>query len=269
VTQPLGVLAAFVRRDFATLRSYRVAYLLEITGAILEIALFFYLSRLVDASNALGGQLRGGYFPFVIIGVTLFALAQTAFRAFPIRLRQEQTLGTLEVLLASPASPRLILCGVGAYDLVRALVLAVVSLLLALALFRLELDVTPLSLLAAVAGTLGATALFAAAGVLLAAFGILYKQVTGVIGLTGTLIGLLAGVYFPIALLPAPVEQVAAALPFTWALDLIRGGLIFGEVDALRLVGVVASGVVGLLVAFRVFDLSIDHARRRGSLGQY
>jgi AraC family transcriptional activator of pobA len=47
---------------------------------------------------------------------------------------------------------------------------------------------------------------------------------------------LLGGVYFPIELLPGPIQAVAELLPFTWGLEVMRGALLGAEVERCRAV---------------------------------
>jgi hypothetical protein len=62
---------------------------------------------------------------------------------------------------------------------------------------------------------------------------------------------------------------VADILPFTWALTVLRHGLLDGAVSLIRLAQVTGSALVALPLAAAVFSAAVRHAKRRGSLGQY
>ena len=46
-----GAFAAFLRRDWALAKSYRLSFVLELFGTFFSLALFFYLSKLIDGSE--------------------------------------------------------------------------------------------------------------------------------------------------------------------------------------------------------------------------
>ena len=102
----LAVTAAFIRRDWQTDLSYRAAFGLELAGLVLSLAIFFYLGRVIDNREFSADQgLDGGYFGFVAIGLALFQIIRASLASFSRKLRDEQTTGTFEALLATPASP--------------------------------------------------------------------------------------------------------------------------------------------------------------------
>ncbi len=92
---------------------------------------------------------------------------------------------------------------------------------------------------------------------------------TALLGLITTGLALLAGVYFPTEVLPGPLEVIAEALPFTWGIDVLRAALLQGEVAGARLGLLVGFAVVSLPLSLWLFGLSIDRARRQGSLTQF
>jgi ABC-2 type transport system permease protein len=116
---------------------------------------------------------------------------------------------------------------------------------------------------------IGSVGLFASLGVAFAALTVLFKRTTALLGIVVTGLALLGGVYFPIEVMPEPIETIAKALPFTWALDVLRASLLGGDVDPVQLVGLFASVVVLLPLALLGFRASVWRARRTGTLAQY
>jgi ABC-2 type transport system permease protein len=84
-----------------------------------------------------------------------------------------------------------------------------------------------------------------------------------------TTLALLGGVYFPIEVLPEPIEKVASALPFTWGVDVFRASLLGGEVDPAQLAGLLGSAALVLPVALLGFMAAVRRARQTGTLAQY
>jgi len=81
-----------------------------------------------------------------------------------------------------------------------------------------------------------------------------------------------AGLYFPVALLPAGIRWVSEVQPFTPAVDLLRHTLIALPLDgspltdALRLA---LFSVVLLPLSIVALAGALGHARRRGTVGEY
>ena len=161
--------------------------------------------------------------------------------------------GTLEALLATPASASLVIVGSASYDILGSIAYAIVTLLIAVIFFGLELEIGWDSLLAIVTGLPSLIVLFAALGVAVAAFTIVFKQVTAVLGLVSTGLALLGGVYFPIEVLPEPLETIAEWLPFTWALDVLRAALLGGEVEVAKIAGLIACASVAMPLSLKLF----------------
>ena len=261
--------AAFVRRDWSIARSYRLQLILELASIPLALAVFFFVSRLVDRSQLPSdADLRQGYFSFVAVGLTVMRMVQVAFTSFCVKIRDEQTGGTFEALLASPVSPSVIVVGSAAFDLLRAIVTGLVTLLVAAA-FGVNFDVGPGSALGLGVGLPALIVTFSAVGVVLAACVVVFKQVAALLGLVTAALGLLAGVYFPITYLPGPLEAVADALPITWGIDVLRAALLRGETAADRLALLVGFAAVSLPASLWVFRASVNHARRRGTVAQF
>jgi ABC-type polysaccharide/polyol phosphate export permease len=261
--------AAFVRRDWVVTRSYRFPFLISLVTSVVMLLVLHQIGKLVDASpHARSSDLGDGYFAYVLVGMAVLGVVHSALQSFATKLREEQTTGTLEALLATPASPSVVILGSAAYDLVQAVATGVILVLFGLTT-GIHVVLTPLSLLITLLALLGLVGLFAALGVAVAAFTVVYKRGSTLTALVTGGLALLGGVYFPIALLPQPFRFLAEILPFTWGVDALRRALLFGQVDALKTAGMIISAVVTLPVALWLFKVAVTHARRMGSLAQY
>jgi ABC-2 type transport system permease protein len=262
--------AACVRRDWRIALSYRLAYAIELVSMVFTLVLFYYLARIVDSSTlpSLKGLDRG-YFAFVAVGLALTRILYAGLSAFANQLREEQTTGTFETLMATPASPSALILGSGAYDLIRGTAFGVVIIGAAAAFFHLRIDVSVDSALVVTAALLACLFLFAAIGVALAAFTVVFKQTTAVLALATSGIALIGGVYFPIEILPGALRSLAELLPFTWGLEVLRAALLAGHFELGRLGLLIAFDVVALPCSLVVFNVALRRARRTGSLAQY
>lgn len=266
-----AVLAAFIRRDWRIDLSYRAAFGLRAVSLLLSLALFYYLGRVVDDSafTDQGYSDTAGYFGYVAIGLATFTVIQTSLISFSRKLREEQTTGTFEALMTTPASPSVIILSSAAYEIIRATIDGLLILLAAVVIFGLDLDIDPGGVAVALVTLAAALALFASLGVAVAALTVLFKRTTALLTLIMSAIALLSGVYFPVDVLPGWLQTVADVIPFTWTLDLLRASLLGGDVDAGRLIGLVASVVVLLPLALSFFGWTLRRAKRTGSLALY
>ena len=179
----LAVLGAFIRRDWRIDLSYRAAFAMSLFSSVLTLALFFFLGEVIDdAEFATDEGIDGGYFGFVAIGIAIFTIVQSAMISFSRKLREEQTTGTFEALMATP--PNLSLApffrrlrdppGPGqwtAVDRDRR------------GRFDLRFDTSATGVATAVLALLGTLLLFAALGVAIGALTVLFKRATAIVGL--------------------------------------------------------------------------------------
>ncbi|WP_139977462.1 ABC transporter permease [Nocardioides litoris] len=263
------LVAAFVRRDWTVARSYRLSFAMETFGALVLLFVVFQVGKLVDqVPQPASDDLDRGFFPFVVVGSAVLAITQAGLSSFTTKMREEQTTGTLEVVLATPNSPSVMILASGVYQQLQSLVQASLLVLVAM-LVGLRISGSPAAALATVAGLAGLVLVFASLGVLVAAFTIVFKRGNALGGLITAMLGLLGGVYFPVELLPGPLRLLAGALPFTWGVDALRASLLFGRVEWANLVGVLTAAAVLLPLSLWLFRAAVDAARRDGSLGHY
>jgi ABC-2 type transport system permease protein len=156
-----------------------------------------------------------------------------------------------------------------------------VTVCVALAFGRLALGL-PLDLATIRWGYLGLGLVCGLAGVL----GLGYLSVAAALGFTreswrlpealGGAFFLVCGVIFPITVLPAPLQQVAQAVPLTWWLEAMRRAILGPTAmralpwadDRQVLEWLAFTSVMTLLAGVGVFGWAETRARRRGMLDQ-
>lgn len=262
-------LPAFLRRDFLTAWSYRMAFVGDAINMAFQALLFFYLGRIVDPSllpTYGGGEIS--YFEFVIVGIAITMVVGVGLFKAAGALRNEQLMGTLEVLLMTPTSTATIQFGSVAYDLLyvplRTAVFFVAVVLAA------EVQINSGGILPAAVVLLSFMPFVWGLGILYAASTITFKVATG--GFIVSLLTMTSGAYFPLAVLPGWVETLAEANPMTLAVEAMRetlyGSSGWSDVGGALAVLLPASlTTLGLgIVAFRA---AVRRERRRGTLGLY
>ena len=82
----LSVVGAFLRRDFRINISYRASFALQTVAIVLQLALFFYLSRVVDeAEFAQPGPHRGLLRATPPLGLALLTIVQVSLSSFVLQ----------------------------------------------------------------------------------------------------------------------------------------------------------------------------------------
>jgi ABC-2 type transport system permease protein len=258
---------AIVARDYRIRRSYRFALSADLFFGLVNLLIYYYISRTFeDAAHAgLGGA--PGYFAFAAVGVSLMVVIQAASVGLAGRLREEQLTGTLELLTAQPLAPAETSLGLAGFPFLFAVLRGALYLVLADVLLGLDLanaDVVGFVLV------LGLTGLaMAALGVALAALVVVLKGGQTLTIVMTLFLGLGGGAFFPIEVLPGAVQPVAEAIPTRFAFDGVRDALFRGEGwggDALALL---AFAVAALPLAVLGFDGALRRARAQGTVAEY
>jgi len=266
----LRVASAFLRRDWQSERSYRLAFLLSFGGIFFSVAVFFFIAQLLgEAAAPFLTEYGGDYFSFVLIGIAFQRFFGLGLTSFAGTVRAAQTTGTLEAMLAAPVRLSYIILSssLWSYGLTT---LNVVGYLFVGAVF-LGVDLQGSYLIAFLVLVLTVMA-FSGLGILSASFVMVLKRgdpVTVAISAASTFFG---GVYFPIGLLPKWLQSVSALLPVTYSLRAMRLALLQGAgldavaLDLLALAGFCAVLLPASLLAFRY---AVRRARLDGSLTHY
>ena len=257
---------AFAARDFATARSYRLPFILDAFFGVLQLTVYFFISRTLHTAGAnLGGAPT--YFAFAAVGLIVAIVVQAACEELAYQIRVQHLAGTFEVIVAQPLTVVELCAGLAAFPFVFALARA--SLYLAIASAWMRLDVARTSwgglLIVFVVSAVALSAL----GLLGGALVVVLKRGEALASMAVFGMTLLGGSVFPISSLPGWLEPLARVLPLRFAYDGARAALFRGDgwaQDALVLVGF---SVVMVPIAVWLFGWALRTAARQGSLGQY
>jgi ABC-2 type transport system permease protein len=264
----LATLAAFLRRDFLTQVSYRLAFLLQIAGLLFSLAAFYFLSKMIDPGAAGLNGIRP--FEYILVGVAFLGYFSTALYAFSNKIREEQMMGTLEAMLVTPARTSQVIFFSAAWDFAYGGIRLVLYLLFATFVFGVTLHVaSPLALGLGILLTLVSSA---GIGFLSASFILYFKRGNPINFLLSGVTTFFGTAFFPVEQLPAWIRGFADYVPLTWSLRVVRGALLqdrtFADLSHELFVLFVLTLVV---VPFGLFAarFAIRSAKREGSLVQY
>ena len=259
---------AFIKRDFQSESSYKINYMLRVASSLLWIVLFYFLSKIVDSSEA----------SLVKYGELLLLCVDwpCLFPVFPAGARDllgldpaRQATGCLEAMLSTQTAPQACvlfsLC-----TLIESLVQLVIVLGAGVVFF--DVDFTQTNIPAALMVFVLALLTFVSLGIMSAAGIVVLKKGDPVGWVLTSASMILGGAYFPIEVMPGWLQTIAKMIPATYALDALRLTMLRGY--ALRDVStqvLVLGGMVLVLlpVSLKLFDAAVNKAKKDGTLAQY
>jgi ABC-2 type transport system permease protein len=267
----LKVMPAFLKRDLISEASYRFSFILQIVGIFFNVAVFYFIAQLLGQSAAPYLAAYGGdYFSFVLIGIAFAGYFNVGLSSFSSRLRQSQTTGTLEAMLATPTSLSAIILSSSLWDYLltttRVLVYLVIGgLFMGVNLGRGNYGTALLVLLLTITS-------FSSLGIIAASFIMVLKRGDPVTWLFNVVSGLLGGVYFPVAIMPGWMQWLSKLLPITYALEAMRLALLQGATPQELIPEILALGAfsaVLLPLSLFAFRYAVRLAKVDGSLTHY
>jgi ABC-2 type transport system permease protein len=265
------VAIAFLKRDLSLALSYRLSFLLQIVGIFFSSATFYFLSLVFG--NTMMPQLEkygGDYFSFALIGLALISYMNLSLSNFAQSIRDSQMMGTLEIMLLSPTHLSSILISSSLWSYLQTTLNVVMYIAAGAFLFGFSLG--QINILGALLVMLLSVASFSGIGILSAAVVLIVKKGDPVNWIISGTSSLLAGVFYPVSVLPGWLEPVSQALPMTYALDAMRLTILKGSslMDVRGdLLALLAFTAVLTPLGFLAFREALKRAKVEGSLVQY
>jgi ABC-2 type transport system permease protein len=240
---------------------------------VIEIAvsglIAFYVGKLIDDPPELAA-FRGTYFDFAMVGLAVLSVASLGIATFNANIQREQSLGTFEVLLATPTPMSVVLAGSFVYPLLLTVLDVVLYFGICIGLFGAGLTID--GLLLAVPILALTLACFCAFGIAGAALVVLVKRGDPLTGPLTQATTILSGALFPVSVFPAAIEWLARAFPAYYGITglreaiLGRGGWRAVVPDIAVLTGF---AIVLLPLSVWLFDRAVAASRRAGTIGNY
>ena len=267
----MSVAQGFVKRDFSNEVSYRLNFVMSLVGILFSVATFFFLSELFGGVVAPQLEAYGGnYFAFVLIGIAFSGYMGFSLSSFASKIREGQVTGTLEIMLVGPTRLSVILLSSSIWPGIMVTFRVIVFLLVGVLLFKADLGGANI-LTALIVLALAITS-FSGIGILSASVVLLLKKGDPIAWIFGGVSSLLAGVFYPVTVLPDWLQPLSKLLPLTYALDGLRLGLLKGysifqiQTDLYVLLGFT---LVLTPLSLLIFRRVLIRAKMEGSLTQY
>lgn len=261
----------FLKRDFLTTSSYKFAFFWDAAGIIGTMLTFFFIGELFKNSQVpLLDQYGGDYFSFVIIGVAFSSYLGSALGSFGGLIGNEQGLGTMEALIMTPTKISTILVAGSVWNILFTTVR--VAFYLLVGVFFFNMDLKGINFLALITALTLSLVPFISLGVISASFILTFKRGDPISFLFHGASKLLAGAFFPIAILPLWFKKLSIFIPLTYSLKALRGVLLMQctwRDLAPDLLALLFFSVILFPLSLKCFKVSLKVAKRQGSLVYY
>ena len=261
-------LEAFFRHGFILARSYKLNFAAKYMATVVTVIFYYFLAEMFRRVNVIVSP-GTDYFTFLLIGGAFSKYIEIGMRTLSDTLREEMLIGTIEPLLTTATPMTLALLGPSLFIIVEGTLLVTVQLLLG-AIFGA--DFSRANWPAAIAMTLLMVGCLFCWGILSAAFTLRYKRPDPANWIVGAISTVFSGVFFPVSLLPPAMQVISYALPFTYALQGLRGALLQGK----RLVELgpeIAALLIftAILLPLALYSIraSTRYLKESGALGHY
>jgi ABC-2 type transport system permease protein len=261
---------AYLVRGLISWTSYKTDMILTMLGWLLPVFTYYFIGQMIDAATAPHIGPYGDYGHFMLVGVAFQGFILSAFTTFNHVIRNEQRWGTLEFMLLSPTRIGTVLLLSGTWSFVinsvnTILVLLAGTFLLGITYPQANVPAALLILLLVVVSSMGI-------GMVSAGIIMVVKRGDPIAWFFNSLTYLLAGVLFPIAILPSWVRWISNAIPLTHGLHGLRLALIQGyglDQLALQVMTLLVFCVVLIPLGLWCFSVGFNRARMDGSLAHY
>ncbi|HEY80646.1 MAG TPA: ABC transporter permease [Caldilineae bacterium] len=213
------------RRDVRIALTYRLAFVLRFLSTLFQVAVFYFISKLVAGPQPGLENYQGGYFAYALIGLAFIRLFSISLSGYAGKLTEAQQIGVLEAQALLPVPLPLLIFGSNLWPYLYAFGETALYLLLGLVLGApLAGANAPGALVIALLASVAISGL----GIMGAALILAFKRGNAVSWVVEAAAALLSGVYFPPQILPQPVQKLSLLLPHTYALKGLREALLNG-----------------------------------------
>ena len=257
----------FVERQKNLIKRYWLWEAVWLIYSLVSVLSIGYLAAGLGSLGTSGFDLRQAQL-YLLVGALLWAFLSVVFIEISFSVMWERWEGTIEYTFMAPVRRLTHLLGICAFALLYGLVRTVIVLLIAMLLFHL--DLSHANLMAAVIVLAVSTFPLMGLGILASVLPLLSpergEQMT--VAVQGVLL-VASGVYYPVSVLPGPLQALARINPLTYTLEGMRAALIGGRGPAAvgpDLAPLVLMGLVLVPLGLAVFGWAERRAKRLGLL---
>ena len=265
----LGALIGFAERQMYVYRRYWVWEVVWLFYSIVSVLSIGFLASGLDAFGAGSGgfDLRKAQL-YLLIGALLWGYLSLVFMEAAFGIAWERWEGTIEYTFMAPVRRVTHLMGICLFSIGYGLARTFVVLLVAIAIFNI--DFSHANIPGALVVLAASTAPLVGLAILTSVLPLLSPQKGEQMSFAvqGFML-LVSGVYYPLSVLPAPLQLAGAVSPLTYALSGMRSSLLEGAtmLDQLPTVGILLGmGAILIPASILVFTWAERRAKKLGLL---
>jgi len=280
----LAVISMFIKRDYLQQTHFIFSFLTALVATAFPLVIYGIIAKFSQSVPEVQ-TLAGGYVNFVISGMVLNTLLGTALAGPYSSLLESFWNNRIEIIMASPLRLPVFITGLSAGRYVDTAMRMTIYLVGATLFLGFQWP-SFFGIIASI--TVLIPALFACTGLgLLAASSFYMLDARGgqdpVRFVVETISGLLAGVYFPLQVLPSWAQWIGLLVPHTYAIDGMRRAMFGTETIpplpihaylpappiVVDIVILIIYACIALPVGWKLFRHSINLARKDGRLSRW
>jgi ABC-2 type transport system permease protein len=269
--ETLKQIFSFLRKDFLIETSYKFAFITGLLHAFIGILTFFFIDKLFGHTMTPHLEtFQTGYFSYVFLSMAFFNYAGAGLGSFANKIREEQYQGTLEAVLSTPIKIPTFLISLSIWNFLYATFELIVYVALGLFIFKIDIsNINPISALTVFSLSI---ITFSAMGILSASFVIMFKRGNPIAWIFSASEGLLAGIFFPISVLPSFLQVLSKFIPLTYSIRALELSVYRGySVYALKneILFLILFSITLLPLSIMFFKYSLEKTSKNGQLGTY
>lgn len=259
-------LGGVVERNWYLIKRYgwwEVAFFLWTVANTLTIV---FIAKGVEAA---GGQIDvNRQATILLVGGVIWAYLGIIFEIMTETVAWERWEGTIEYTFMAPLSRIVHLGGMGLFSVAYGVVRA--ALLFGVIAFFFDLQMPEANFLAALAILVVASVSFIGLGMMTAVLPLISPEKGSQLGFIAQgLLLVVSGIYYPVSVLPEPMQWLSVISPATYALEGIRDAILEGaglsaSMDEIAALAVI--GVVSIPLGMAIFRRGERYAKQHGKL---
>jgi ABC-2 type transport system permease protein len=276
ILKPIGnarrmaeVSGAFIRMGYLQTMNYPLSFISDQIVTMTPIVTYHFIAKLVSPGD---DAVAGDYYTFVILGFVATRLLAGTLRGVGDELEQAVQEGRFEALLVQPVPWKALPVGLAQWPIVWRFFNVAAAIVLSVILgANYRPSGLPAALIVIVLGA-GATM---CVGNLAAGVKLLAKRTDPILAFYSIAVFILAGVAYPVELLPRPIQVLSYAIPEMYVITALRkllmpgGETLPGPEPSHVIIGLVAFNLIVFPFSLWVFGRILEFGRARGLLGGY
>ncbi|MGB7605713.1 MAG: ABC transporter permease [Lutisporaceae bacterium] len=240
---------------FMSLRAYLV---LVILVPFFQTALFSYLNYFINGETGMR---------YAALGNALYTICIFVVFTMGASITTERRLGTLQTILLSPTNKPMLFVTKSVLHVLEGIVTCCFSLAFGRIFLKLNFDnINWMNMIAVILLT---TVMMIGVGMFAGVLGLLFRKATPILNSINLSIFLLCGVNFPVDRLPKGLQIISDAIPLTYGIRLLRAVYKGEGILNMDLLYLCITGVVFFVVSNRIFIISENYSRQKGTLDYY